>query len=225
MRFGSPAEEAEKQVVQRAMPLYIRARSPVEAWKRIISRIMDDGQLRMDERGIETRWHSNVMIHIMNPYINRVCDDYPFSEKVLRDKYATQLLTPDRMDLDYTYGERLNAWGEEELNQIDYVIKKLKDAPNTRRAVATTWDPRKDTVVDEVPCLNHFVFMVREGVLDLSVMIRSNDMFGAWPANVYALAELLRHVSQQARLEAGSLTTLSVNAHIYSHDWEKAKSI
>ncbi|NHI83616.1 MAG: thymidylate synthase [Candidatus Thorarchaeota archaeon] len=207
------------------MPLYIRAKSPVEAWKRVVHRIMDDGQRRIDERGIETRWHANVMIHIMDPYTDRVCGDYPFSEKVLKEKYATQLLNPDRMDFDYTYGERLNAWGNEKLNQIDYVIRKLRETPNTRRAVATTWDPRKDTLVDEVPCLNHFVFMVREDGLDLSVMIRSNDMFGAWPANVYGLGELLQYVSKQANLETGTLTTLSVNAHIYSHDWKKASSI
>lgn len=207
------------------MPLYIRAKSPVEAWKRIVHRIMEDGRLRTDERGIETRWHSNVMIHIIDPYVNRVCADYPFSERVLKEKYATQLLNPDRMDFDYTYGERLNAWGEDCINQIDYVIKKLRETPSTRRAVATTWDPRKDTQVDEVPCLNHFVFMVNEGLLDLSVMIRSNDMFGAWPANVYALGELVQHVADKTDLRAGTLTTLSVNAHVYSHDWEKARRI
>ena len=181
--------------------------------------------LRVDERQSETRWHSNVMIHIADPFTERVCDEYPFSEKILREKYATQLLNPDRMDFDYTYGERLNAWGTEIINQVEFVIKKLKESPNSRRAVATTWDPRKDTVVDEVPCLNHFVFMVREGHLDVSVMIRSNDMYGAWPANVYALGELLRHVSEKANLETGTVTTLSVNAHIYRHDWDRAAEI
>jgi thymidylate synthase len=80
-------------------------------------------------------------------------------------------------------------------------------------------------IVDEVPCLNHFVFMMREGLLDLSVMIRSNDMFGAWPANVYALGELLTYVSEKTGLKPGTITTLSVNAHIYKHDWEKAKKV
>jgi thymidylate synthase len=207
------------------MPLYIRAKSPVDGWKRIIRKIMEDGMHRVDERESETRWHSDVMIHIADPFNDRVCDEYPFSEKVLREKYATQLLNPDRMDFDYTYGERLNAWGPEIVNQIDYVIEKLKDSPNTRRAVATTWDPRKDTVVDEVPCLNHFVFMVRNEFLDVSVMIRSNDMYGAWPANVFALAELLRHVAERTNLLPGTITTLSVNAHIYRHDWDKAGEI
>jgi thymidylate synthase len=129
------------------------------------------------------------------------------------------------MDFDYTYGERLNAWGKDTLNQIDYVITKLKESPHSRRAVATTWNPRKDMIVDEVPCLNHFVFMMCDGRLDLSVMIRSNDMYGAWPANVYALGELLTYVSEKSGLNPGMITTLSVNAHIYRHDWEKAEEV
>ncbi len=181
--------------------------------------------VRVDERGIETRWLDNVMVHIQDPYTERVSDLYPFSEKVLHDKYATQLLNPDKLDFEYTYGERLRAWGSEGVDQIDYVIRKLKNSIYSRRAVATTWDPRVDTQSDEVPCLNHFVFMEREGVLDLSVMIRSNDMYGAWPANVYALSELLKFVADEIGITTGTITTLSINAHIYSHDWENALRI
>ncbi len=207
------------------MPTYLRARDPVDGWTRIVRKIMQSGMLRVDERGIETRWCDNVMIHIMNPLENRVTELYPFSEKVLKEKYATQLLNPNRLNFDYTYGERLNAWGDGEINQIEYVVKKLKESPKSRRAIATTWDPRKDTIRDEVPCLNHFVFMTREEVLDISVMIRSNDMFGAWLANVFALGELLVHVANRTNLEVGTVTTISVNAHVYNHDWEKAGTI
>ena len=207
------------------MAVYLKAKTPVDAWTRAVRKIMESGMLRVDERGSETRWHSNLMIHVEDPYSNRVSKEYPFSEKVLREKYATQLLDPDRMDFDYTYGERLNAWGSEVLNQIEFVITKLRESPNSRRAVATTWDPRKDTVHDEVPCLNHFVFMKRNEFLDLSVMIRSNDMYGAWPANIYALGELLTHVSERVNLKPGTITTLSVNAHVYSHDWDRANTL
>ncbi|MHA1576427.1 MAG: thymidylate synthase [Candidatus Thorarchaeota archaeon] len=207
------------------MPTYLKAKNSIDGWTRLVRRIMETGMSRTDERGIETRWLENVMIHVLDPYSERVSDLYPFSEKVLREKYATQLLTSDRMDFDYTYGERLNAWGTEVINQIEYVIEKLKSSPISRRAIATTWDPRKDTISDEVPCLNHFVFMTRENVLDVSVMIRSNDMYGAWPANVYALGELLTYVSEKTELVPGTITTLSVNAHIYKHDWDAAKLI
>lgn len=205
--------------------MYIKARTPVEAWKRLVKGIMEKGMMRVDERESKTLWRDNVMIHISHPFEERVSDLYPFSETILREKYATQLLNPDRMDFEYTYGERLRAWGSETLDQIEYVVEKLKESRHTRRAVATTWDPRKDTVTDEVPCLNHFVFMEREGHIDISVMIRSNDMYGAWPANVYALSELLLFVAKETGLDPGTITTLSVNAHIYEHDWENAQQV
>ena len=207
------------------MPFYLKARTPVDGWTRIIRRIMQSGMLQRDERGIETRWCDNVLIHIEDPYTDRVSPKYPFSESVLREKYASQLLIPDRGEFEYTYGERLNAWGTERINQLDYIVEKLKQNPATRRAVASTWDPRKDTKSDEVPCLNHFVFMVRDGFLDLSVTIRSNDMFGAWPANAYALGELLSEVSKRTEMAMGTVTTFSVNAHVYSHDWPKASDV
>ena len=207
------------------MPFYLKARTPVDGWTRIIRRIMQSGMLQRDERGIETRWCDNVLIHIEDPYTDRVSPKYPFSESVLREKYASQLLIPDRGEFEYTYGERLNAWGTERINQLDYIVEKLKQNPATRRAVASTWDPRKDTKSDEVPCLNHFVFMVRDGFLDLSVTIRSNDMFGAWPANAYALGQLLSEVSKRTEMAMGTVTTFSVNAHVYSHDWPKASDV
>ncbi len=207
------------------MPFYLKARTPVDGWTRIIHRIMENGMLQRDERGIETRWCDNVLIHIEDPYTDRVSPKYPFSESVLREKYASQLLIPDRGEFEYTYGERLNAWGIEQINQLDYIVSKLKQNPATRRAVASTWDPRKDTKSDEVPCLNHFVFMVRDDFLDLSVTIRSNDMFAAWPANVYALAELLSEISTRTEIAMGTVTTFSVNAHVYSHDWPKASEV
>jgi thymidylate synthase len=207
------------------LPVYLRAKTPLDGWIRVVRKIMESGMIRVDERESETRWLDDVIIHIVDPYKDRVSKKYPFSEQVLHDKYATQLLNPDRMDFDYTYGERLNSWGVEGINQIEYVISKLKNSPQSRRAVATTWDPRKDTIVDEVPCLNHFVFMVREGELGISVMIRSNDMYGAWPANVYALGELLTYVSEEIGIKPGTITTHSVNAHIYKHDYEKASEI
>ncbi len=207
------------------MAFFIRAATPADGWKRVVRYIMGHGRERVDERGLLTRWLDNLMVCVRDPFTERVPEGYPFSERVLRERYATQILDPNPMGFDYTYGERLMSWGQEAIDQIDYVIRKLSQSPNSRRAVATTWDPRRDTVNDEVPCLNHFVFMVRDGAVDLSVMIRSNDMYGAWPANVFALGELLSRVATETGLDRGTVTTLSVNAHIYEHDWERASMV
>ncbi|MEM3679734.1 MAG: hypothetical protein QXU47_07835, partial [Candidatus Bathyarchaeia archaeon] len=43
--------------------------------------------------------------------------------------------------LPYTYHERLFKYGVDGFNQMDYVIRKLKNIPYTRRAQAITWIP------------------------------------------------------------------------------------
>ena len=67
------------------MPTYLKAKSPEDGWIRVVRKIMDSGMVRVDERGSETRWHDNVMIHIADPYSDRVSKKYPFSEGVLKE--------------------------------------------------------------------------------------------------------------------------------------------
>jgi hypothetical protein len=57
------------------MPMYIKVKTPEEGWIRVVRKIMDSGMTRVDERGSATRWHDNVMIHICNPYSNRVSEN------------------------------------------------------------------------------------------------------------------------------------------------------
>jgi thymidylate synthase (methanogen type) len=200
------------------MPTFIKAKTPEDGWIRVVRKIMDSGMIRVDERGSKTRWHDNVMIHIIDPYSERVSKKYPFSETVLREKYATQLLNPDRMDFVYTYGERLNAWGSEIINQVDYVISKLSESPHSRRAVMTTWDPRKDTQVDEVPCLNHFVFMA-------SICIgRTTDLrFGEDTAQTRHCNIIIGQCScLRERLEQGRACVSGIEKFIYSVNFELA---
>ncbi|MHA2214225.1 MAG: hypothetical protein ACW992_13785 [Candidatus Thorarchaeota archaeon] len=67
------------------MPTYLRARTPVQGWERVIRKIMESGMTRVDERDTETKWLDNVVIHVETPYDGRVSEKYPFSEKVLRE--------------------------------------------------------------------------------------------------------------------------------------------
>jgi len=68
-------------------------------------------------------------------------------------------------------------------------------------------------------------FKIRSNRLNLTVMFRSHDFAGAYPANVYALTRLLHHVSGESGSIPGSITTLSASAHIYEHDWDWVESL
>ena len=206
--------------------MYINAKTTNDAWKRILNLIWYSGYELKSERGMTKEIH-NLMVKVQEPFDKNI-DGFPMSQEELK-KYSLQLLDSDRHGFEYTYGERLRKWGseivEKPIDQIDYVAKKLKLNKNSRRAIAVTWIPSVDTTKTEVPCLILTDFIIREKKLHLTAVFRSNDMFGAWPANVYGLNNLNQYVAKKLKIKSGSITTLSISAHIYEHDWKNVRGI
>lgn len=134
----------------------------------------------------------------------------------------------------YTYGSRIRSWFG--IDQFQETVKKLAREPISRSAVICLWDSRQDTVKGGSPCVNHIWFRIREGRLYMTVTIRSNDMFEAYPENAYgmrALQELMRKkVIEQAlgqgkkmNLKLGDMIINSQSAHIYDDCWGRAREI
>jgi thymidylate synthase len=202
----------------------IRANSISDAWYRGLNLIWNHGHEVTDERGSRIREYLNLMIVIQNPYIDRIPKDISWNEERL-EEYAKQLITGENVqDFEYTYGQRLRNWNEE-IDQIAYVIDKLKQNPTTRRATAVTWVPTIDTVVDEVPCMIIDDFKIRGGKVNLTTLFRSHDFAGAYPANLYGLSRLLEYVAGEVGVSPGMITTISASAHIYEHDWDMVEDI
>jgi thymidylate synthase len=202
----------------------IRANSISDAWYRGLNLIWNHGHEVTDERGSRIREYLNLMIVIQNPYIDRIPKDISWNEERL-EEYAKQLISGENVqDFEYTYGQRLRNWNEE-IDQIAYVIDKLKQNPTTRRATAVTWVPTIDTVVDEVPCMIIDDFKIRGGKVNLTTLFRSHDFAGAYPANLYGLSRLLEYVAGEVGISPGMITTISASAHIYEHDWDMVEDI
>ena len=202
----------------------IRANSISDAWYRGLNLIWNHGHEVTDERGSRIREYLNLMIVIQNPYIDRIPKDISWNEERL-EEYAKQLISGENVqDFEYTYGQRLRNWNQE-IDQIAYVIDKLKQNPTTRRATAVTWVPTIDTVVDEVPCMIIDDFKIRGGKVNLTTLFRSHDFAGAYPANLYGLSRLLEYVAGEVGISPGMITTISASAHIYEHDWDMVEDI
>lgn len=202
----------------------IRANSISDAWYRGLNLIWNHGHEVTDERGSRIREYLNLMIVIQNPYIDRIPKDISWNEERL-EEYAKQLISGENVqDFEYTYGQRLRNWNQE-IDQIAYVIDKLKQNPTTRRATAVTWIPTIDTVVDEVPCMIIDDFKIRGGKVNLTTLFRSHDFAGAYPANLYGLSRLLEYVAGEVGISPGMITTISASAHIYEHDWDMVEDI
>ena len=202
----------------------IRANTISDAWDRGINMIWNQGHEVTDERGSKIKEYLNLMIVVKDPYTNRIPADISWNEERL-EEYAKQLTTGENVqDFEYTYGQRLRNWNEQ-VDQIAYVIDKLKHNPTTRRATAVTWVPTVDTVVDEVPCMIIDDFKIRGDMVNLTTLFRRHDFAGAYPANLYGLSRLLEYVAGEVGVKPGMITSISASAHIYEHDWDMIEEI
>lgn len=135
----------------------------------------------------------------------------------------------------YTYPERILAlWAANEdgaphfYNQLEVIVNRLSNNLGSNRAVATLYQVGLDADRVDIPCLNWLQFTVRNDALYLHVMFRSNDIYGAWPSNMYFLTYLALKVQEALNGEYPNVTFMGIDyhassAHIYATDIEAAE--
>jgi thymidylate synthase (methanogen type) len=207
----------------------IIANNIVEAWMKILHMIMHYGIVFWDEKGNQTKEVLNLFIIIKNP-LDRA---YMLTSNINKDQAEifTTFLTNEASAISSGFipGQRLyNFLGE---NQWKKIIKKLREQEKTRRASIVTCNPYKDWDSDRPPCLMMLDFKVR-GIdnykkLNLTAVLRSNDMFRTWPVNAYTLAKLIKKACNEVGngVQPGILAMLSISAHIYSDNFNDAEKI
>ncbi len=154
-----------------------------EAWERSIALLWRNGFRVYTEYG-EYSIDSPIAIKVLKPceeprihlkgiVVGRLSQLFDYVDEVL---YGINDWRVGK-DWHYTYHERLFNYtvNGNTVNQIEYVIKKLKKVPYSRRAQAITWKPWKDINVDSPPCLQRAWFRVMEDKLVLHVHLRSLD--------------------------------------------------
>jgi thymidylate synthase len=204
------------------MTKFIKGQTIDYIWPIIIEKIMNDGQEVMDERGSKTKELTNLVIEITDPLNSKIPKGYPFSGRML-ENYKDQLLNPDKKGFTYTYGNRLRKYFG--VDQIKDAITRLKNCKESRRAISITWDAMDDGINEDVPCMILVDFKIRNNKLNTGIIFRSNDMFGAWVSNAFAILELAKYVSDELNVEVGSIVTHSISAHIYEHNWHEALKV
>jgi thymidylate synthase len=197
--------------------------STTSAWKAAIRIIRDEGRDVVDHDNRLSKELLNLIITITNP-------SKDITEPINLMRELKKWVYPDPEELEsvifqnesssvyyYTYGARLFNYAETK-NQIDdYIIPLLKQDRNSRRAISMVYYPLSDSVpgIKESPGLISIYFKIVEGKLTVSTLLRSNDMFIGWPANIYQIYLLQKYVAEKVGIETGSITTISHSAHIF----------
>lgn len=63
-------------------------------------------------------------------------------------------------------------------------------------------------------------FKVRDNKLNVTAVIRSNDLFFGFPANVYQIYILQEYVRKRLGIDTGDITFFSNSAHIFEDNFE-----
>tara|TARA_R100001369_G_scaffold49234_1_gene75814 strand:+ start:580 stop:1656 length:1077 start_codon:yes stop_codon:yes gene_type:complete len=114
-------------------------------------------------------------------------------------------------------------------NQLDIIVKMLKENPEDRRCVLQMWDANKDLNRQgkDVPCNTNIYFKIRDDQLHMTVCNRSNDMlWGAYGANVVHMSMLQEYMASRIGVQIGTYRQVSDSFHVYLNPvWDKVKDI
>lgn len=142
-------------------------------------------------------------------------------------------IAPEEGKWQYTYHERIEAYSLPDgrvINQLDYVIDALAQAPHTRRAQISIWKCWEDAGIHDPACLQRMWFRVFNGRLVMSCHMRSNDAFKASYMNMYAFTELQRVVAERLserlgrEIAVGQYNHIVDSYHIYGSYFEEMKA-
>ena len=115
------------------------------------------------------------------------------------------------------YGDIVfNRYG---FDQVQQVIKILKADPNSRRALINFNVPntKRLETKDEI-CTIALVFELREGKLDCTCIMRSNDIWLGVPYDVVFFTSLQRHIADGLGVAYGKYTHYAVSLHAYERN-------
>jgi len=108
-------------------------------------------------------------------------------------------------------------WRFDEFDQVQRAIDMLKNNPNSRRIVVSTWHPG---LLDEMrlpPCHIMYIFNVANGKLNCHLTQRSGDIALGIPFNLACYSALTLTIANEVGLEPGTFAHTIVDAHIYEN--------
>ena len=133
----------------------------------------------------------------------------------------------DNGDLGPVYGAQWRKWRNsegKEIDQIKQAIDLIKNSPDSRRIIVSSWNVGELDKMALSPCHALFQFYVANGKLSCQLYQRSADIFLGVPFNIASYALLTHIVAQQCDLEVGDFIWSGGDCHIYSNHFEQVNT-
>lgn len=129
-------------------------------------------------------------------------------------------------DLGPVYGKQWRSWATNdgtEVDQIEEVVRLLKNQPNSRRIIVSAWNVGDLPKMALSPCHCMFQFYVADGKLSCQLYQRSADMFLGVPFNIGSYSLLTLMLAQVTGLQPGEYIHTFGDAHIYTNHFKQVE--
>lgn len=131
------------------------------------------------------------------------------------------------------YGEMWRSWptrSGKKIDQLGWVLRELKDDPDARNLIVTSWNPEylytmaTNEDASRFPiCHNMYQISQKDGKLNLQLYQRSADLFLGVPFNIASYSLLLLVLSKITGYVPGEFVHTFGDAHIYENHIEQVK--
>ncbi len=122
------------------------------------------------------------------------------------------------------YGYQWRSWPTpdgQHIDQISQLIEQIKNNPDSRRLIVSSWNVGEIENMALPPCHCFFQFYVVNGKLSCQLYQRSADIFIGVPFNIASYALLTMMIAQVCELEAGDFIHTLGDAHLYANHTEQ----
>ena len=103
------------------------------------------------------------------------------------------------------------------LNQIDWVVKLLKQHPITRQAAISIYDMKEsNSYATDTPCTYAVQFTILNNKLNMCVTMRSNDLWYGFCNDQYCFSMLQQLVARKLDIPVGTYYHFAHNLHLYN---------
>ncbi len=117
----------------------------------------------------------------------------------------------------------VNKMGVRHVDQLQLLIKGIKEDPNGRRHIITAWNPGELESMALPPCHCFAQFYVNNGKLSCQMYQRSADIFLGVPFNIASYALFTHMIAQACDLDVGELIITFGDVHLYRNHLEQAQ--
>ena len=102
-------------------------------------------------------------------------------------------------------------------DQIHYVVGKLRENPSTRHAAISIYDCKEfEKYRNDTPCTYAVQFTIINNKLNMSVYMRSNDVWYGFCNDQYQFSSLQKMIAERLSIDVGWYYHHAHNMHLYN---------